>query len=432
MQTITVPSDLLLPTSVVETLVDPASYADDRIYDTFAWLRANIPLGLAVKEGFDPFWVVTRHADILEISRRNDVFLSDPGAIIFTDQAGDRTIRELTGGSAHMANTITNMDGETHRKYRGIAQSWFLPGNLAKREADIRAIARKFVDRMLATGGRCDFAKDIALYYPLHVILNILGLPEEDEHIILKLTQEIFSPQDPEITKTDASLTAEDRANFMYDRIREFQDYFQQLGEDRRANPRGDLASVIANAVIDGVPISPADEFGYYTNIATAGHDTTSSATGTAMWELAANPAEFAKVKADPSLIPGLVEEAIRMSVPIKSFMRTAGQDVEVNGHQFAKGDWIMLCYPSGNRDEAVFDAPEAFRVDRKPNKLVSFGYGAHFCLGQSLARMEMRILFEELLPRLKSVTLDGAPKRTVSWFISGPKTVPIRFEVGD
>jgi cytochrome P450 len=146
------------------------------------------------------------------------------------------------------------------------------------------------------------------------------------------------------------------------------------------------------------------------------------------MWALAENPAEFAKVKSNPALIPGLVEEAVRWTTPVKHFMRSATADTEVRGRRIAKGDWMMLCYASGNRDEEVFEDPYVFRSDRSPNRLVSFGYGAHLCLGQHLAKMEMRILFEELLPRLASVELAGTAQNSQSVFVSGPKRVPIRF----
>ena len=166
----------------------------------------------------------------------------------------------------------------------------------------------------------------------------------------------------------------------------------------------------------------------YYIIVATAGHDTTSSSTAGAIWALAENRSEFAKVKADPSLIPGLVDEAIRWMTPVKHFMRSATADTELRGRAIAKGDWLMLCYPSGNRDEEVFDDPYAFRVDRKPNRHLAFGYGAHPCLGQHLAKMEMRILWEELLPRLQSLELAGEPKLTQASFVNVPKSVPIRF----
>ncbi|WP_296599039.1 cytochrome P450, partial [Phenylobacterium sp.] len=181
---------------------------------------------------------------------------------------------------------------------------------------------------------------------------------------------------------------------------------------------------------IDGQPISDLEAMSYYIIVATAGHDTTSSSTAGAMWALAENPGEFRKVKQDPSLIPGLVDESIRWTTPVKTFMRTATADTEVRGRKVKQGDWLMLCYASGNRDEEVFDAPDTFQVDRKPNKHLAFGYGAHLCLGQHLAKMEMRVLWEELLPRLESVEISGTPALSEAFFVNGPKRLPIRFRM--
>jgi cytochrome P450 len=168
----------------------------------------------------------------------------------------------------------------------------------------------------------------------------------------------------------------------------------------------------------------------YYIIIASAGHDTTSSSTSGAIWALCEHPGEFQKVKADRSLIPKLVEEAVRYTTPVRHFMRSATADAQIQGRTIAKGDRLMLCYPSGNRDEEVFQDPDRFRVDRDATRHVAFGYGGHVCLGQHLARLEMRIFFEELLERLESIELAGVPRRSASTFVGGPKTVPIRFKM--
>jgi hypothetical protein len=211
--------------------------------------------------------------------------------------------------------------------------------------------------------------------------------------------------------------------------LMDFYNYFLKITNDRRAHPKDDLATVIANSKVNGEIISEFEALSYYVIVATAGHDTTSSSTAGAMWALANDPAELAKVKADPSLIPGLIDEAVRWTTPVKHFMRSATEDTELRGRRIAKGDWLMLCYASGNRDEDVFEKPYEFRADRSGSKHVSFGYGAHVCIGQHLAKMEMRILFEELLPHLKSVSLNGEPKNSEAVFVSGPKKLPIRFE---
>jgi len=418
-----------LPADIAATLVNPAAYADHRIHDAYRWLRANNPLGVARVEGFDPFWVVTKHADIQTISRQNDLFHNADRPTTLTTRAFEERVRKITGGP-NLVRSLVQMDAPDHPKYRALTQAWFMPVNLGKFEEKVRTIARSAVERMLAHGGRCDFVADVALGYPLHVIMEILGVPEQDEPRMLKLTQELFGPQDPDTARVREQLSPEQFSEMIVSIVNYFGAYFAKITEDRRAHPRGDLATVIANGKINGAYLPPLDVTSYFMIVATAGHDTTSSSTAGAVWALAENPQEFAKIKANPALIPGLVDEAIRWTTPVKTFMRSATADTELGGRKVARGDWLMLCYASGNRDEEVFEDPFTFRSDRKPNRHVAFGYGAHLCLGQYLAKMEMRILFEELLPRLKSIALDGEVKMTQATFVNGPKSLPIRFEL--
>ena len=419
-----------IPEEIAWALVDPKAYATDRIHESYAWLRANNPLGVAEVEGYDPFWVATKHADILEISRQNALFHSGDRQTTLTSQAADKRTREMTGGSPHLVRSLVQMDAPDHPKYRTLTQSWFLPQNLKSLEARIRPIARKAVDRMLEKHDACEFVADLALGYPLHVIMEILGVPEEDEPRMLMLTQELFGSTDPDLGRKPDLSDAVQMTEQIQAVLMDFYNYFGKITAARRVEPRDDLASVIANGKIDGAPISEFEALSYYVIVATAGHDTTSSTTAGAMWALCDSPAEFAKVKRDPALIAGLVDEAVRWTTPVKHFMRSATEDTELRGRRIAKDDWIMLCYASGNRDEEVFEDPFTFRADRNPNRHLSFGYGAHLCLGQHLAKMEMRILFEELLPRLASVELAGAPRLSEAVFVNGPKKLPIRFRV--
>jgi cytochrome P450 len=425
----TLNGDVDIPPEIAATLIDPAAYADHRLHDSYCWLRANNPLGIARTEKFDPFWVVTKHAHILAISRQNELFHNADRATVLTARAGIERIREITGGP-NLVRSLVQMDAPDHPKYRALTQGWFMPANLGKFEARVRHIARGTVARMLEKGGHCDFVADVALGYPLHVIMEILGVPEQDEPRMLKLTQELFGSQDPDTARVRDALSPGQFSDMMQSVVNDFGAYFRGITEDRRRSPRDDLATVIANARIGGEYMPDHDATSYYMIVATAGHDTTSSSTAGAIWALAEDPEQFAKVKANPELIPGLVDEAVRWMTPVKHFMRSATSDTELGERKIAKGDWLMLCYASGNRDEEVFEDPFSFRCDRKPNRHVAFGYGAHLCLGQYLAKMEMRILFEELLPRLKSIALDGEVKMTHATFVNGPKKLPIRFEV--
>jgi len=423
---------MMIPQDVANTIVDPKAYADGhRIDEAFKWLRANAPLARAQPDGFDPFWVVTRFADIQEIEKQNDLIHNGDLATVVTPIVMDQKVRAMTGGSPHLVRSLVQMDNPDHMNYRRLTQAWFLPQNIRGLEARIREIARGFIDRMAAKGDRGDFAREVAFRVPLHVIMEVLGVPEIDESRMLKLTQELFGSADPELNRSGSAITDADAGlAAVQATVVDFMTYFNEMTEDRRRNPRQDLASVIANGQIEGKPLGHLEAMSYYIIAATAGHDTTSNTTSGAMWALAENPDQFRKLKANLGLIPGLVEESIRWETPVKHFMRSATADAEIAGQKIAKGDWLMLSYPSGNRDEQVFSDPFKFDIERSPNKHVAFGYGAHVCLGQHLARMEMRVLWEELLPRLESVELDGTPRRMEAAFVCGPKAVPIRFKM--
>jgi len=419
------------PADILATVIDPKAHADPKRLDAaFAWLRQNDPLARAEPDGYDPFRIVTKHADILEISRDSALFPYGDFPSTFAPHDQVLRGREARAAGRPLIYTLVQMDEPDHMKYRALTQAWFMPKNIARLEGRIRELAREAVARMETLGGQCNFVDEVALHFPLRVIMEILGVPREDEPRMLKLTQELFGATDPDLRRKGEEETPEARQQMVQASMMDFFNYFKELTEDRRARPRDDVASTIANAQVDGQPISDLDVMSYYLIIATAGHDTTSSSTAGAMWALAERPAELAKVTADSGLIPGLVDESIRWTTPVRHFMRSAAQDTTVRGEAIAKGEWLMLCYPSGNRDEEVFEDPYEFRVDRSPNRHLAFGYGAHLCLGQHLAKMEMRILWEELLPRLKSVALAGQPKLSEANFVNGPKALPIQYEL--
>jgi cytochrome P450 len=204
--------------------------------------------------------------------------------------------------------------------------------------------------------------------------------------------------------------------------------YFQRLTAVRRDEPGEDLASTIANARVDGELLSDMDAASYYVIIATAGHDTTSSTIAGGMHALIEHPDQLSRLRTDPSLMPLAADEMIRWVTPVKEFMRTATVDYELRGVSIKKGDALLLSYPSANRDEDVFDMPFTFDVGRNPNRHLAFGFGAHYCLGAVLARMEVAAFFAELVPRLESIELSGAPEWTATTFVGGLKHLPVRY----
>jgi len=419
----------VLPGDIAVALTDPKAYGEwNGLHEKLSWARANAPLAQAVVEGYDPFWAVTRHADIMEVSRNNKRFASAEKQTTLTMRAIDDLVRTQTP-DGHLIRSLVQMDAPDHMKYRLLTQSWFMPKNLKTVEDRIREIARETVEHMLSFDGECDFAKDVALHYPLRVVMNILGVPREDEPRMLMLTQQLFGPTDPELNRAKAQVDDPiEGLNLLKFVIADFENYFKGLTEDRRRNPKEDVATVLANATVNGAPIADRELNGYYIIVATAGHDTTSASTAGAMMELAKNPALFERFRAADADKSGLIEEAIRWTTPVQHFMRSATEDCELGGQKISAGDWMMLCYASGNRDEAVFEDPFTFNPDRAPNSQIAFGFGGHVCLGQHLARLEMRILMEELLPRLKSVELAGDPARVEAVFVGGLKRLPIRF----
>lgn len=415
---------------IAALLVDPVAYGEwQPILDAFARLRRESPVALVEANGYRPFWAITRHDDILAVSKDNATFHNGDTSTVLSPIMAEMFVQHLTGGSPHLVKSLVQMDVPEHPKYRRLTQNWFMPANLRTIENNIRAIARASVDRMLAMGGMCDFARDVAADYPLHVVMQLLGVPPEDEPVMLRLTQELFGGQDPDLNRSKmAGLNPQQATEYVAQTVAEFDAYFTTMAADRRANPRDDLATIIANGQIDGQAMPDFETVGYYTIVATAGHDTTSASTAGAMWALASDPVQYARIRSDRSLLPGLIEEAIRWTTPVQHFMRTATRDVEFGGVEMKQGDWLMLCYISGNYDESVFEDPHKFDASRSPNRHIAFGSGAHQCLGLHLARLEMRILFEELLDRVASVELAGEARRSQSTFVGGPKTLPLRF----
>ncbi|MBO6566805.1 MAG: cytochrome P450 [Pseudomonadales bacterium] len=400
-------------------LVKPATVADDEYFQALtAHMRANDPVPFIESDTHKSFWVATKHSDIIEIERQNDKFLNTHQSVLQSKE-----IEKATEETGAILRTLIHMDNPDHKKFRELTKDWFMPQNLKTVEARVQALAKHTVDRMLELGEEVDFVSDVAVWYPLRVIMMILGVPEEDEAMMLKLTQELFGADDPDM-KREAE-TDEQRLQT----LTEFFQYFTAMTADRRANPGDDVASVIANAKIDGETIGDLEAMSYYIIVATAGHDTTSSSTAGGVLALMQHPDELAKLVADPSISHLTVDEAIRWVSPVKHFLRYGTEDYELRGKTIRAGDPIMMLYPSGNRDEEVFDQPNRFISDRRPNRHLAFGHGTHHCLGNLLAKMEMKHLYDEMFSRISSIELNGEPKLIQSTFVSGLKTLPVRIK---
>ena len=368
--------------------------------------------------GFEPFWAVTRHADIMEIERKNALFLNAPRPLLATAVMDAQAKQREAEGTA--LRTLIHMDDPQHKVVRAIGAGWFRPRAMRAMEKRVAELARRYVDRMADLGGECDFVTQVAVHFPLYVILSLLGLPESDFPRLLKLTQEMFGGGDEELRRGE---TPEELMATLLD----FFAYFQELTAARRATPTDEFASEIANARVDGEYLSDFDTASYYVIIATAGHDTTSSTIAGGLHALIQQPAELARLRDNPALLPTAADEMIRWVTPVKEFMRTAAADTEVRGVPVSRAR--RCCCPTPRqRDEEVFEDPFRFDVGRDPNRHLAFGFGVHLCLGAALARMETRAFYAELLPRLESIELAGRPEWTATTFVGGLKHLPIRY----
>jgi cytochrome P450 len=431
---------LVTPDEVARQIVLPEGHRDERsLFAAYRWLRDHNPLAKVSVDGYDPIWLVSKHADIMEIERQPHIFTSgggdQPGAHnpILQNQAGDAFTQQLTGGSLRILDTLTYLDPPEHTAVKDIAADWFRPANLKKWEDQIRVLAREAIGKYLRPGvNELDFVQEFALFYPLHVIMTLFGVPESDEPRMMALTQEFFGTADPDAQRVDVEpLSPEAAAQQWAAAIQDFYAYFDVLVADRRAHPREDLATLIASARTPaGEHYANTFAYGWFIAIATAGHDTTSSTMAGTVEQLALHPDQLAAVQVDLSLIPDLINEGLRWSSPVKHFTRQATQEYTLRGREIHAGDRFMLLYQSANRDSDVFDAPDTFRLQRRPNKHIAFGYGPHMCIGQHLAKLELRVLFEELLPRIRAVEITGDRKVVQTNFVGGLRSLPVRLEL--
>jgi cytochrome P450 len=370
--------------------------------------------------GYQPFWAVIGHDAVLDIERRPEEFTNAPTPILGSDE---QLLIRAAGGAE--IRTLIHMDEPDHAKYRKLTSDWFKPAGLRRLTDRLDELSRQAIDKLEALGGKADFYRDIALAYPLQVILSILGLPEADYPRMIKLTQEMFGAEDPDLRRDVLS------PEQMVAVVMDFYQYFTDLTADRQARPTDDLATLIANGTIDDAPMPDLEKMGYYVIIATAGHDTTAAAMAGGLRALAEHPDQLRLLQRDPDLLHNTVEEMIRWTAPVRHFMRTAQVDTEVAGTEIAKGDWLYLSYLAGNLDPNVFDDPLRFDITRRnADRHIAFGYGIHFCLGAQLARVELRSLFGTLVPRLESLELSGGPQTAKTTFVGGHKTVPISYKL--
>jgi cytochrome P450 family 142 subfamily A polypeptide 1 len=391
------------PTHPEVRLLDGAFYAGDP-HPAFAWLREHAPV---YWDEAGQVWGIARHAHVMEVSRDSRNFCNRFG---------------MRPDSPPMPSMI-NLDNPEHHRRRGLVNKGFTPRRVAEHEPKIREIVNALVDRV-APLGRCDFVRDLAAPLPMIVIGDLLGVAPEDRDALLRWSDDL-------ILGSSISATPEAAAGALR-AFQEYAEYHRRVVADRRARPpQDDLISVLVHAEIDGERLDDEALLQESLLILVGGDETTRHVISGGMLELIRHPEQRRQLLEDPRRIPQAVEEMLRWVTPIQNMARTATRDVELHGQKIRTGQKLLLLYPSANRDEAVFERPFDFDVSRDPNDHVAFGgYGAHYCLGANLARLELRVLLEELLPRLPDLELavDGPLPLRPSNFIVGLESMPVAF----
>ncbi|WP_437546396.1 cytochrome P450 [Sorangium sp. So ce367] len=391
-------------------ILDPDLYLAGAPHDRFEILRREAPVHWHPEPAGRGFWAITRHADVARISRDPAAFCSGRGIFIEDFPPGD--MRDNP-------DVMIIMDPPRHARFRALVSKGFTPRVIQRLEGHVRELVTRLIDDACERGG-CDFASDIAGKLPLSVILQVIGVPREDQEQMLDWTTRFFGASDPAYGVTPEELNAV---------LHNMNAYAHQLAEQRRKEPKDDMLSLLMAAEVDGEKLSYTEFGGFFNLLLTAGHDTTKNLISNGMLALLEHPDQRRRLLDDPSLLPTAIEEMLRFTPPVYYFRRSAVRDIELHGQRIAAGDKVVLWYVSANRDEAVFSDPHKFDVGRTPNEHLSFGIGPHVCLGLVLARLEARVAFEELLRRLPDLELAGPAVRLRSNWVSGVKSMPVRCE---
>jgi cytochrome P450 len=384
----------------------------------WTYLRKHHPVFYVERPRVDPFWAITKAADIREISIQPRQWLNGPRLAVFMlEEGAEGPPPELP------LRHLLNMDPPQHGEFRSILSQYFTPRSIRALEPEIAKITTEILDDVMDRG-ECDFVTEISSKVPVAVIAEMLGVPRKDWPTIFRWTNEVIGGGDPEFQRgKDANET------FAQARLEMFQ-YFTDLVEESRKHPGSDVTSIVSNAKVNGEPLPALELLSYLFLLVVAGNETTRNATSGGLLAFIENPEQFRRLKSDPTLIKSAVEEIVRWTSPVIQFARTAVSDTVVRGQKIRAGESVCLFYPSASRDEDVFAEPFKFDVGRNPNPHLSFGIGEHFCLGANLARLELAVIFTELAKRLDHAETAGPVERLRSSFVGGVKHMPIRYQL--
>jgi cholest-4-en-3-one 26-monooxygenase len=395
-------------------LVDPERYARGGYpHDVWTRLRAEAPVAYFAPQGLEPFWAITKHADVLQIARDPQRFSSAQGI----------TLRPA-GVVFPPSEMVVMLDPPKHGLVRRVANKRFTPRAVRDTGADIDRIAVGILGEAAPAGisGELDFVERIAAPFPLAVIAWVLGVPSDDWELLFRWTNEVIGKEDPEYRQPGESpgQTAK-RARG------ELHAYFQTLIDERRRDPCDDLVSELTRGEIEGKALDEEQLVSYCELLVEAGNETTRNAISGGVLAFGEHRDEWEKLRAHPELMPDAVEEILRWTSPISHFTRTATEDCDVRGTTIRAGEMVALYFASANRDDDVFEDPFVFRVDRHPNPHLAFGFGEHFCMGAHIARVELETIFRHLLARLESFEVSGTIERLSSITNGSLKHLPIR-----
>jgi cytochrome P450 len=402
--------------------VDLAShdeFVDGVPHEYFALLRREDPVHWNDEPDGPGFWAITKHAHINEVHRDWQTFSSERGGT---------SLEDIEPENIEPRKSMIDMDPPRHNQLRAIVNKRFTPRAVLRYEGYIRDLIRKILDDALPMG-EFDFVREVAAELPMRVFAEMLGAPLEDRRYIVELGDRLLGASDPEYQDA-AELEKHRHLPFSSPVSLEMFEYGRKLARSRKADPREDIVTALVQAEIDGVPLTEREYDVYFLLLATAGNETTRHTISHGLLALIENPEQLERLRRDSSLYTSAADEILRWATPVHHFRRTATRDVEFHGKLIKENDKVATWLVSGNRDEEVFEAPDTFDVARDPNPHQSFGPGGvHFCTGAHLARLETRIAFEEMLPRLRHVELAGPVDRLRSNFFNGIKRMPVRVD---
>jgi len=397
------------------------AFADEVPYAMFDWLRQNDPVRWYDWPHGRGYWAISRHDDLVAVHKDTKTFSSETGATALEDLAPD---------ALEARKSMLDTDPPRHTRLRGLVNREFTPRAVAAYENLLRELTRVILDEALPIG-EFDFIEQVAAPLPIQVLCRILGVPPEDNGLLIEWGDRMIASTDPAMSDMSYEHPDSDAYRLLPFRSPaavELWKYGHGIADQRRADPREDIVSKLVHGEVDGERLTPREFDTMFLLLVVAGNETTRQAIAHGMLALMEHPGELQRLRDDPALIQTAVDEIIRWATPVLHFRRTATCDVELRGKTIREGDKVVTWYISANRDELVFEDPYRFDVGRRPNDHVSFGRGGpHFCLGAHLAKLEVKVMFEELVPRLQSIEPAGPPTRIRTNFTNAFRAMPVR-----